>query len=145
MAALTDQSYWALVAQTLPWYCFAGVSLSPYRREPFLRSTSLGQGVVLYRWVFRFRKVFLFSIFRLKLCNRIWNSKFDNKVQLSDHSICLNHVCDVLCVISSVITPRNDHGLDRLSLFKGGTSQSWESIFKDLNDMPDPYLICSKG
>jgi hypothetical protein len=33
-----------------------------------------GQGVVLDRRVFRFRKNVLFSIFRLKLCNRIQNS-----------------------------------------------------------------------
>jgi hypothetical protein len=33
-----------------------------------------GQGVVLDRRVFRFRKNVLFSIFRLKLCNRIRNS-----------------------------------------------------------------------
>jgi hypothetical protein len=52
------------------------LSLSPYRREPFLRSTSLGQGAVLDRRVFCIRKIFLFSIFRLKLCNQIQNAKF---------------------------------------------------------------------
>jgi hypothetical protein len=49
MAMLTGQSCRALVAQTLPCCCFAGVSLSPYRREPFLWSASLGQGVILDR------------------------------------------------------------------------------------------------
>jgi hypothetical protein len=39
-------------------------SLSPSRCEPFLRSASLGQGAILDHQVFRFRKSFLFSIFR---------------------------------------------------------------------------------
>jgi hypothetical protein len=47
MAMLTGQSCRALVAQALPCCCFVGVSLSPYRREPFLRSASLGQGAIL--------------------------------------------------------------------------------------------------
>jgi hypothetical protein len=47
------------------------VSLSPYRHELLLRSASLGQGVILDRRVFRFRKNVLLSIFRLKLCNQI--------------------------------------------------------------------------
>jgi hypothetical protein len=76
MAMLMGQSCWALAAQALPWCCFAGVYLSPYRREPFLRLAFLGQGVILDQRVFRFRKMFLVSIFRLKLCNRIQNSKF---------------------------------------------------------------------
>jgi hypothetical protein len=76
MAMLTGQSCRALVAQALPCCCFVGVSLSPYRRELFLRSASLGQGAILDQRVFRFRKMFLFSIFRLKLYNRIQNSKF---------------------------------------------------------------------
>jgi hypothetical protein len=45
------------------------MSLSPYRREPFLRSASLGQGVVLDHRVLASAKMFLFSIFCLKLCN----------------------------------------------------------------------------
>jgi hypothetical protein len=49
MATLTGQSCRALVAQALPCYYFAGVSLSPLRCEPFLRSASLGQGAVLDR------------------------------------------------------------------------------------------------
>jgi hypothetical protein len=49
MAMLTGQSCSALVALVLSCYYFAGVSLSPYRREPFLRSASLGQGVILDR------------------------------------------------------------------------------------------------
>jgi hypothetical protein len=76
MATLMDQSYWALVAQVLPYCYFVGVCLSPYRREPFLRSASLAQDVVLDRRVNASAKMFLFSIFRLKLCNRIQNSKF---------------------------------------------------------------------
>jgi hypothetical protein len=71
MATLTGQSCRALVAQTLSYCYFAGVSLSPYRREPFMRPASLGQGVILDRRVFCFCQMFLFSIFRLKLCNRI--------------------------------------------------------------------------
>jgi pantoate kinase len=51
----------------------------PPQREPFLRSGSLGQGVVLDRQVFHFCKSFLFSIFRLKLYNRIQNQNY-NKV-----------------------------------------------------------------
>jgi hypothetical protein len=109
MTTLMGQSSWALVAQALPWYCFAGVSLSPYRHEPFLRLASLGQGTILDRRVIASVKMFLLSIFRLKLCNRIQNT-ICNKVQLSEHFICLNRVCDVLCVIISVIAPRNDSG-----------------------------------
>jgi hypothetical protein len=45
------------------------VSLSPNRREPFSRSASLGQGAVLDHRVIASAKMFLFSIFRLKLCN----------------------------------------------------------------------------
>jgi hypothetical protein len=51
MATLMGQTYRALVAQALPCCYFVGVSLSSYRREPFLRSASLGQGVVLDRRV----------------------------------------------------------------------------------------------
>jgi hypothetical protein len=54
-----------------------------------------------------FRKCFYFFTFRLKLCNRIQNS-ICNKVWLLEHFICLNRVCDVLCVITSVMTPHND-------------------------------------
>jgi hypothetical protein len=61
------------------------VSLSPYRREPFLRSTYLGQGAVLEVDISRARcrsqsmnvslpQNILFSISRLKLCNRIQKS-----------------------------------------------------------------------
>jgi hypothetical protein len=47
MVILTDKSYWALVTQALSWCCFACVlSLSPFQREPFLRSVSLVQGVI---------------------------------------------------------------------------------------------------
>jgi hypothetical protein len=49
MTTLMGQPCRALVAQALPYYCFAGVCLSPYRREPFLMSASLGQGAVLDR------------------------------------------------------------------------------------------------
>jgi hypothetical protein len=85
--------------------------LSLSRREPFLRSSSLGQGVVLDRRVFRFRKSFLFSIFRSKLCNRIRNQNC-NKVKILEHFICLILVCDVLCVITLVITSHNDPSYD---------------------------------
>jgi hypothetical protein len=61
MTTLTDQSYWALVAQTLSYCCFAGVSLSSYRCEPFLRSTSLGQGAILDRRVIASAKM-LYSL-----------------------------------------------------------------------------------
>jgi hypothetical protein len=50
------------------YYCFAGVSLSPYWREPFLRSASLWQDVVLDRQVTASTNV-LFLIFHSKLCN----------------------------------------------------------------------------
>jgi hypothetical protein len=76
MATLMGKSCWALVAQALSYCCFAGVSVSPYRREPFLRLTSLGKGVILDRRVIASAKMFLFAIFRLKLCNQIQNSKF---------------------------------------------------------------------
>jgi hypothetical protein len=89
------------------WWYFAGVSLSPYRREPFLRLVSLGQGVILDRRVIASAKIFLFSIFRLKLYNLIQNSKFVLSLIL-EHFICLNRVCDVLYIITSVMTPCND-------------------------------------
>jgi hypothetical protein len=80
----------------------------PLLHEPFLRSAFLGQGGVLDRRVITFAKMFLLSIFHcLKLCNHIRNA-FWNKVQLSEHSICLNSVCDALYIITSVMTPRND-------------------------------------
>jgi hypothetical protein len=109
MTTLMGQSCWALVAQALPWYCFAGVSLSSYHHEPFLRLASLGQGTILDHQVITSAKMFLLSIFRLKLCNRIQNT-ICSKVQLSEHFICLNRVCDVLCIIISVMAPRNDPG-----------------------------------
>jgi hypothetical protein len=59
-------------------------SLSPYWRELFLRSTPLGQGVILDRQVSSLLQNVLFSIFRLKLGNRIQNSNC-NKVKFSEH------------------------------------------------------------
>jgi hypothetical protein len=47
------------------------VCLSLYRREPFLRLASLGQGADLDHRVIASAKIFLFSIFCLKLCNQI--------------------------------------------------------------------------
>jgi hypothetical protein len=56
------KSYQALVAQALTWYCFTGVfSLSPFRREPFLRLATLGQGAVLGRRVIASENVFILS------------------------------------------------------------------------------------
>jgi hypothetical protein len=49
MATSTGKSCQALVAQALHCCYFAGVSLSPFRREPFLRSTYLVQGAILDR------------------------------------------------------------------------------------------------
>jgi hypothetical protein len=46
-------------------------SLSPYRREPFLRSTFLRHGVVLDRQVSSLPQNVLFSIFCIKLYNQI--------------------------------------------------------------------------
>jgi hypothetical protein len=87
------------------------VCLSPFRREPFFRSASLGQGAVLDHRMFSLPPMFLFLIFLLKLRNRIQNSNY-NKVKFSEHFICLIPICDVLCVITLVMTPRNDPGLD---------------------------------
>jgi hypothetical protein len=55
--------------------------------------------------------MFLFSIFPLKLYNRIQNLNC-NKVQPSEHFICLILVCDVLYVITSVMAPHNDPDYD---------------------------------
>jgi hypothetical protein len=71
MTTLMGQSYWALVAQVLPWCHFADVF-----------SLSLSALAILevniarlrcHSWLssVRFHKWFLSSIFRLKLCNRI--------------------------------------------------------------------------
>jgi hypothetical protein len=98
-------------------------SLSPFRHEPFLRSASLGQGAILDHGVFCFRKNIFYSLFRLKLCNRIQILNC-NKVLLWEHFICLILICDVLCIITSVMAPHNDPGKDWPSLLKGGTSQS---------------------
>jgi hypothetical protein len=62
MVMLMDQSCRALVAQALPCCCFTGVSPSPYRHEPFLRSASLGQGVILDHRVFSSANVFIFYL-----------------------------------------------------------------------------------
>jgi hypothetical protein len=86
-------------------------SVSPFRREPFLRSSSLGQGVVLDLMSVSLPQIFLSSIFRLKCCNRIQNLNC-NKVKFLEHFICLILVCDILYVITSVMAPRNDPGLD---------------------------------
>jgi anaerobic C4-dicarboxylate transporter len=67
-------------------------------------------------------QIVLFLIFRSKLWNRIRNSNY-NKVQFSEHFISLIFVCDVLCVITLVMAPRNDPSQDGPSLFKGGISQ----------------------
>jgi hypothetical protein len=74
-------------------------SLPPYRREPFLGSTSRGQDVVLDRQVIPLPQIFLSSIFHLKLFNRIRNSNY-NKVKFPEHFTYLILVCDVLCVIT---------------------------------------------
>jgi hypothetical protein len=46
-------------------------SLSPYQREPFMRSAFLWQGAVLDHRVSSLPQNAFFSIFCLKLCNRI--------------------------------------------------------------------------
>jgi hypothetical protein len=56
-----------------------------------------------------FRKLSFILNLPLKLCNRMRNSNC-NKVQLSEHFIYNLLVCDILCVITSVMTPRNDLG-----------------------------------
>jgi hypothetical protein len=38
--------------------------------------------------------------------------KFCNKVLVLEHFICAILVCDVLCVITSVMTPQNDPDYD---------------------------------
>jgi hypothetical protein len=72
-------------------------------------SASLGHGVILDRRVIASTNVFPFLIFHLKLCNRIRNSNC-NKVQLLEHFIHLILVCDILYVVTSVMTPHNDPG-----------------------------------
>jgi hypothetical protein len=43
--------------------------LSPSRRESFLRSASLGQGVILYHRVFLLLQIIFILYLPLKLCN----------------------------------------------------------------------------
>jgi hypothetical protein len=69
------------------------------------------QCVILDRRVFSLSQMFLFLIFRLELCNRIRNLNY-NKVKFSDLFIVNILVCDVLYVITLIMTPRNDPGLD---------------------------------
>jgi hypothetical protein len=69
------------------------------------------QCVILDRRVFSLSQMFLFLIFRLELCNRIQNLNY-NKVKFSDLFIVNILVCDVLYVITLIMTPRNDPGLD---------------------------------
>jgi hypothetical protein len=45
-------------------------SLSPSRCEPFLKSASLGQGVILDRRVFSISQIIFILYLPLKLCNR---------------------------------------------------------------------------
>jgi hypothetical protein len=84
-------------------------SLSPSRRKPFLRSASLGQGVILNRRVFSLLQIIFILYLPLKLCNWIRNQNCNN-VQLSKHFFCLILICDVLCVITWVMTHRNNPG-----------------------------------
>jgi hypothetical protein len=58
-------------------------SLSPFWRESFLRSASLGQGVLDSLSVSTFKKCFILYL-PLKLCNRIRNLNC-NKVKFSEH------------------------------------------------------------
>jgi hypothetical protein len=67
-------------------------------------------------------QIILFSTFRLKLYNQIQNPNC-NKVKLSEHFIYLILICDVLYVVTLVMTPHNDPGLDWPFLLNGGTSQ----------------------
>jgi hypothetical protein len=60
-------------------------SLFPFQHEPFLTSTSLGQGIILNSGVFTSKKYILFSLL-LKLCNQIQNQNY-YKVKFSEHFI----------------------------------------------------------
>jgi hypothetical protein len=84
-------------------------SLPPSRHESFLRSAFLGQGVVLDHQVFLLSQIVFILYLSLKLCNRIQNQNC-NKVQLLELFICLIVVCDVLCVVTLIMAPRNDTG-----------------------------------
>jgi hypothetical protein len=59
----------------------------------------------------RFLKSLLFLIFCLKPCKSIQNSSC-NKVKFSEHFFSSFLICDVLCVVTSVMTPRNDPSYD---------------------------------
>jgi hypothetical protein len=52
-----------------------------------------------------------YSILRLKLFNRIQNLNY-NKVQLLEYFICNIFICNILCIITSVMAHRTDPGLD---------------------------------
>jgi hypothetical protein len=71
--------------------------------------------------VFPLPKNVFYSLFRLKICNRIQNINC-NEVHLLEYFIYNLHVYDVLCAITLVMAPRNDPGLDQPPLHKGGTS-----------------------
>jgi hypothetical protein len=75
-------------------------SLSPSRRVSFLRSASLGQCTVFDRRVITFVECFILYL------------PLKTFIKLSEYFICLILVCDVLCVITSVMAPRNDSDLD---------------------------------
>jgi hypothetical protein len=86
--------------------CF---SLSPSWREPFLRSAPLVQGVVLDQLVIASTNVFYSLAFTQ---NSVIEFKTQNcnKIYLLEHFIYLILICDVLCIITSVITSHSDHG-----------------------------------
>jgi hypothetical protein len=60
--------------------------------------------------VFASADVFILNL-PLKFCNRIQNLNY-NKDKFSKHFIVNILVCDVLCIITSVMTHRNNPGLD---------------------------------
>jgi hypothetical protein len=121
MATLTGKSWWPLVPQALPWCYFVGMLSLPVSVWAVFEVGISRARCCSRLWSVRFRKNVFYSLFCLKLWNRIWNL-ICNKVWLWEHFICLITICDVLYIITSVMTPCNDPDLDWPSLLKGEMS-----------------------
>jgi hypothetical protein len=87
------------------------LSLSPSRREPFLRSAYLGSGVVLDRRVITSVNCFYSQSSDFNSIIE-FETQFVIQFNFQSISICNILVCYILYVITSAMTPRNDPGYD---------------------------------
>jgi hypothetical protein len=122
MIILVGKFCWILVAQTLPCcvFCRCLISLlfDMNRFEDDISRASCRSHTIECNTSVT---LLCSPFFRLKLYNQIRHSNY-NKVSFLEHFICVILVCDVLCVITSVMTCRNNPGYDYLSFLRAGMS-----------------------